>query len=322
MSAPILRGQLNGSDRAKALNVTANGASPDPWSEVGGMRTALPRYTAKTDRVRGGHTLRRPNRNKKKKPDAVRAEASSKSNDAGRRNTEGAKACFEIAVFAKSGGPLTKVLSLSADGAIKNDPSECRMSRGTARSVQIADVQKLAALIGQLRPNEAISLGALRTDLLDQVKVVTKAELLNGIAQPNIIARTGNNIIYRTGLPAFALLDYDTKGMPPDVEANLGRLGGFWDALVSLLAPLGGVARRTRQRGPTRAPKRRATGRGKLFKTFSRKTSRAPKQRATRFANLQYPPSGNCRSPRRCASQRASARPRSRSRKLPSGRAK
>jgi hypothetical protein len=247
MSAPILRGQLNGSDRAKALNVTANGASPDPWSEVGGMRTALPRYTAKTDRVRGGHTLRRPNRNKKKKPDAVRAEASSKSNDAGRRNTEGAKACFEIAVFAKSGGPLTKVLSLSADGAIKNDPSECRMSRGTARSVQIADVQKLAALIGQLRPNEAISLGALRTDLPDQVKVVTKAELLNGIAQPNIIARTGNNIIYRTGLPAFALLDYDTKGMPPDVEANLGRLGGFWDALVSLLAPLGGVARVTRR---------------------------------------------------------------------------
>ena len=68
-------------------------------------------------------------------------------------------------------------------------------------------------------------------------------------------------------------------------------------------------SRRTRQRGPTRAPKRRATGRGKSFKTFSRKTSRAPKQRATRFANLQYPSSGNCRSPRRCASQRASARP-------------
>jgi hypothetical protein len=82
---------------------------------------------------------------------------------------ESAKACFEIAVFTKSGGPLTKVLSLSEDGAVKNDASECRMSPGTARRVEIADVQQLAALIGQLRANEAISLGVLRTDLPHEV---------------------------------------------------------------------------------------------------------------------------------------------------------
>ena len=59
-----------------------------------------------------------------------------------------------------------------------------------------------------------------------------------------------------------------------------------------------------------------------IIQNFLEDASRAPKQRATRFANLQYPSSGNCRSPRPCASQRASARPRSRSRKLPSGCAK
>jgi hypothetical protein len=54
------------------------------------------------------------------------------------------------------------------------------MSRGTARRVAVADIQQFAALIGELPPNEALALGALRAGLPDQVKVVTKAKLLNG----------------------------------------------------------------------------------------------------------------------------------------------
>ena len=47
------------------------------------------------------------------------------------------------------------------------------------------------------------------------------------------------NIIFRKGEPAFALLDFDTKGMPPSVAAELKRLGGFLDAMKSSAAGLG-----------------------------------------------------------------------------------
>ena len=68
---------------------------------------------------------------KKKRPGTASAEASSKGSHVGRRSSKGAagsKARPEITVFVKSGGPLTKRISLSADGAIKRDNSACRMS--------------------------------------------------------------------------------------------------------------------------------------------------------------------------------------------------
>ena len=186
---------------------------------------------------------------KKKRPGAASAEASSKGSRVGRRTSKdvaGSKARPEITVFVKLGGPLTKRISLSADGSIKSDGSACLMSTGTARRVEVADIQQFAALIGELPPNEALALGALRPGLLDEVKVVTKAKLPNGVAHPNLIARTGVNIIYREGQPALVLLDFDTKGMAPDVTAELKRLGGFWEALLSVLPALSSVARVTR----------------------------------------------------------------------------
>jgi hypothetical protein len=71
----------------------------------------------------------------------------------------------EITVFVKSGGPLTKRIRLAADGSLASDGSACVMSRGSARRVQIADVGELATLIDRLQSNEALALGALRSDL-------------------------------------------------------------------------------------------------------------------------------------------------------------
>jgi hypothetical protein len=186
---------------------------------------------------------------KKKRPGAASAEASSKGCYPSRSSSKGAsgsKAHPEITLFEKSGGPLTKRISLAADGSIQSDISACRMARGTARRIRVANVKQLATFITQLHPNQAPALGALRTGLPDQVEVVTKAKLLNGVAQPDLIARTGAHVIYREGQPAFALLDFDTKGMPPHVEAELKRLDGFWKAMLSVLPALGSVARVTR----------------------------------------------------------------------------
>jgi hypothetical protein len=152
----------------------------------------------------------------------------------------------EITGFIKSGGPLTKLISLAADGSINNDSSACVMSSGEARRIPITDVKQLTELIGKLKPNEAIALGALRYGLSDKVAVVTKNKL-NGGAHPDLIARTVTDIVYRPGQTAFALLDYDTKGMPPEVAAEMHRHGGFWQALIFVMPALRGVAHVTRR---------------------------------------------------------------------------
>ncbi|MGY4420785.1 hypothetical protein ACVWY2_003234 [Bradyrhizobium sp. JR6.1] len=146
----------------------------------------------------------------------------------------------EITVFTKSDGPLTKQISLLADGSVKSDGSTCVMSDGVAQRAQIANVEQLAALIKRLASSQAIALGALRTGLPERVQVVTKAKLKG--TEQDVIARTGDSIIYRNGRPAFALLDYDTKGMPETVAARLTQLCGYWPALLSVLPALRAVA--------------------------------------------------------------------------------
>jgi hypothetical protein len=83
----------------------------------------------------------------------------------------------EITVFTKAKGPLTKRITLADDGTVLSDGSECRMARGRAVRVEVADVTQLAALITSLRSNQALALGALRDGLSDKVTVVTKDQL-------------------------------------------------------------------------------------------------------------------------------------------------
>ena len=151
-----------------------------------------------------------------------------------------APAVFEIVRFTKSGGPLTKRISLNDDGSTKSDGSGCLMPRGTAVRTPIAGIVELGALISGLRSDQAISLGALRSDLPDQVSVITKREL-KGHTATDVIARTADSIQFRFGQPGFALFDYDTKGMPADVEARLKVYGEYWTALCQVLPGLHGA---------------------------------------------------------------------------------
>jgi hypothetical protein len=148
--------------------------------------------------------------------------------------------------LTKNGGPLTKKISLAPDGTLVKDGSACVMAQGTAERVRVAGVDALGALIEGLEPSQAIALGTLRADLPDLVEVTTKNRLVNGVARPDIIARTGADLIYRGGQPAFALLDYDSKGMPAAVAAELERAGGFWGALLTVLPNLKDTAHMTR----------------------------------------------------------------------------
>lgn len=151
---------------------------------------------------------------------------------------------IEITGFAKSGGTLTKVIKLTDDGAIKSNGAACVMTTGRAKRLRFASGAEFAETIAALNPTEAIALGALRSDLPDVVTIVTKDKLesLNGTAAPDLIARTAEHISYRADAPALALIDIDTKGMPPDVAQRIAEAGGFLPALQALLPDLRHVA--------------------------------------------------------------------------------
>jgi hypothetical protein len=159
----------------------------------------------------------------------------------------------EITVLTKLGGPLTKKISLAFDGTIESDGSACVMSHGRARRAHVENATALANLITTLDQTQAIALGALRPDLPDPVEVVTKRKL-NG--QPRTIARTADHIAYRCESPAWALLDFDAKGMPANVAAALQAHRSYWRALVMVLPVLetaGRLQRRSTSAGLSRA---------------------------------------------------------------------
>jgi hypothetical protein len=154
---------------------------------------------------------------------------------------------IEIVHFQKYNGKLNKRISLTETGAMKSDGSECVMSKGTARRLVLPDHHALAAHIHDLKGYEAIALGSLvPTVTAAEVRIVTKADLarLNGhAAAAGIITRTSEYIAYRSGKPAFALIDVDTKGMPHGVRDRINKAGSYWAAITSVMPGLANVAR-------------------------------------------------------------------------------
>src|SRR5262249_26401944 len=141
---------------------------------------------------------------------------------------------FQLTVFEKEGGPLTKRISL-VDGKLKSDSSDCRMNTGHAFRLPLTDIGALADEITKFESNEALGLGTLRQGVEDGAKIVTK-RYVNG--DPSVIARTADNFLFRPGKPGAALLDFDTTGMPEEIAERIDELGGFENALASILAEL------------------------------------------------------------------------------------
>jgi Family of unknown function (DUF5906) len=144
----------------------------------------------------------------------------------------------EITVFSKSGGVLTKKISLSKDGGLERDASECRMAKGLACRIRVAGLHGFAAGLMLLQPHQAIALGALRDGLPDKVNIVTKKKL-NG--QADTIARTRDEIRYRENYPALVLLDFDHGGIPEGIADRIRC--DFWTVLMEVVPDLRHAAR-------------------------------------------------------------------------------
>ena len=157
-------------------------------------------------------------------------------------------------LLTKTGGPLTKRITLAPDGTLRSDGSPCIMATGIAVRMQL-NMQGFADQIDACEPSQAIALGSLRSDLPDQVQILTKARI-NADTPPEIISRTGEFIRYEPGRPAALLIDVDLKGTPPAVKARIKQLGGVWPALCSILPELSATAhviRRSTTTGLSRA---------------------------------------------------------------------
>jgi hypothetical protein len=162
-------------------------------------------------------------------------------------------AAFELTIFAKSDGPLTKRISLGPDGSLQSDGSACRMSVGTARRIRFENLTTFGEILERLGSHEAVALGRLAPELADEVPVVTQKRLKERFGA---IARTQEFVIYKKGAPALALVDFDQKGMPCETADRLEQLGGLWGALEAIIPNLrnkGHVLRRSTSAGLYRA---------------------------------------------------------------------
>lgn len=145
----------------------------------------------------------------------------------------------EIVLFEKRGGPLTKDITKDRGGKLHKDSSRCCLSRGTATRHHLS-LNEFADLIEDIRPNQAIALGALRADLPDKVLIGTK-EAIAGGAVKGAVARSADNISYKQG-PALALLDIDGKGMPSAVARQINAAGGIVNAITSIVPDMASAA--------------------------------------------------------------------------------
>ena len=153
----------------------------------------------------------------------------------------------EITLIKKSGpNPImSKRIFLDEQGKVCSDGSQCLMAQGTATRATAETAADLAKHIMACGTDQAIALGSLRADLPDPAKITTQAKLKDN---PGAITRSRDFINYRPGAPAWALIDFDTKGMPANVAASIEAAGGMWNALLTVAPGLAtGGARITRQ---------------------------------------------------------------------------
>ena len=134
---------------------------------------------------------------------------------------------------------MSKRISLK-EGKIYSDGSQCLMARGSAQRLAAETASDLARHIGSCGTEQAIVLGSLRADLPSPIAITTSSRLREN---PGAITRSREFIDYVPGGSAWALIDFDVKGMPSQVAAAVEAAGGMWNALLSVAPGLRRAAR-------------------------------------------------------------------------------
>jgi hypothetical protein len=142
----------------------------------------------------------------------------------------------ELTLFVNAHGALTKQFTLDANGDLVATEGG-QMAEGTALRIAVGDVQALADLIGTISSDQALALGAMRSDLPAQVTVVTKKALNSGTV-PDTISRSRDYLTFGQERRGFCLGDFDRKGITAEVRNKLEQSGGFVAALGTVIPEL------------------------------------------------------------------------------------
>ena len=119
---------------------------------------------------------------------------------------------FEMTLLT-SPTPLSKDIGLK-DGKLKKGKSHT-ISRGRAARLKITDgMQGFAKTLDGLTSNQALTMGRIRSDLPDNVRITTVDNLPE---HPNAIARSRVFFEFPKNEPGVILIDYDFKAMPQHV---------------------------------------------------------------------------------------------------------
>ena len=147
----------------------------------------------------------------------------------------------EITLIKKCGpSPVMSKRLFLNEGKICGDSSQCLMARGSAQRVAAETASDLARHISSCGPEQAIALGSLRADLPSPIAITTSSRLREN---PGAVTRSREYIDYVHGRPAWALIDFDVKGVPSHVAATIDAAGGMWNALLTVAPGLRRAAR-------------------------------------------------------------------------------
>ena len=151
----------------------------------------------------------------------------------------------QITLITKRGleALMSKKISIDGQGKLNSDGSHCLMALGTASRAAAATASDLAEIITNCRSDQAIALGTLEDGLPDSVAVTVPSRIQDN---PDAITRSRNYINYRSGIQAWCLVDYDTRGMPDQIEGRIADAGGMWGALLTVAPGLVRAARVSR----------------------------------------------------------------------------
>jgi hypothetical protein len=148
----------------------------------------------------------------------------------------------EVTLIKKWGAnPLmSKRIFLDDEGKLQSDGSQCVMVQGTAVRAPATAPSDLAKLISDCCSDEAIALGSLKEGLSNAVPITVPSKINDN---PGAITRSREFINYRPRTPAWALIDFDIKGMPAHIAARIEAEGGMWNALLKVAPGIACAAR-------------------------------------------------------------------------------
>src|ERR1700730_18084261 len=138
---------------------------------------------------------------------------------------------------------MSKRIFLDEQGALHSDGSQCLMVQGEAERAPAATAGELAKIISYCSSNSAIALGALKNGLPSSIPNTVPRKIKDN---PGAITRSREFIDYRAGVPAWVLIDFDTKGLPAQLTARIEAADGMRNTVLTVAPGLARAARVSR----------------------------------------------------------------------------